>query len=64
MGEYIQVKNKPTFLRNGFGVDRTLDEFSNSKEVVYEYYIGFYRKNKRHGEGFVVRSNGKIVKEV
>ena len=64
MGEYIQVKNKPTFLRNGFGVDRTLDEFSNSKEAVYEYYIGFYRKNKRHGEGFVVRSNGKIVKAV
>ena len=62
MGEYIQVKNKPTFLRNGFGVDRTLDEFSNSMEEVYEYYIGFYRKNRRHGEGYVVRSNGKIVK--
>ncbi len=64
MGEYIQVRNKPIFLRNGFGVDRILDEFSSTESEVYEYYIGFYRNNKRHGEGYVVRSYGKMVKAI
>ena len=64
MGGYMQQKNKPVFLRNGFGIDRIMDDTSIHDVVKYEYYIGFYRKNKRHGEGFVVKPNGKMVKGV
>ena len=62
MGGYMQQKYKPVFLRNGFGIDRIMDDTSIDDVVKYEYYIGFYRKNKRHGEGFVVKPNGKMVK--
>ena len=64
MGGYMQQKYKPVFLRNGFGIDRIMDDTSIDDVVKYEYYIGFYRKNKRHGEGFVVKPNGKMVKGV
>ena len=64
MGGYKQQKNKPVFFRNGFGIDRIIDDTSIEDVVRYEYYIGLYRNNKRHGEGFVVKPNGKMVKGV
>ena len=61
MGGYIQEKNKPTFFRNGFGIDRIMDDSSIDDVIKYEYYIGFYKKNRRHGEGYLVRTSGKTV---
>ena len=61
MGEYMQEKNKPTFLRNGFGIDRIMDDSSIDDVIKYEYYIGFYKKNRRHGEVYLVRTSGKTV---
>lgn len=62
LGEYVQERNKPTFIRNGFGIDRIMDDSSIDDIVKYEYYIGFFKKNKRHGDGFLVRENGTVVK--
>ena len=64
MGEYIQDKNKPTFKRNGFGIERIIDDSSISDVIKYEYYIGFYNKNRRHGEGYLVKTSGKTVKGI
>jgi hypothetical protein len=61
MGQYVQEKNKPTFLRSGFGIDRIMDDSSIDDIVKYEYYIGFYKKNRRHGEGYLMKTNGKMV---
>ena len=61
LGEYIQDKNRPTFKRNGFGIERIIDDSSISDVIKYEYYIGFYKKNRRHGEGYLVKTSGKIV---
>ena len=61
MGQYIQEKNKPTFLRSGFGIDRIMDDSSIDDIIKYEYYIGFYKKNRRHGEGYLMKTNGKMV---
>ena len=61
MGGYVQEKNKPTFLRNGFGIDRIMDDSSIDDVIKYEYYIGFYKKNRRHGDGYLVRTSGKMV---
>ena len=61
MGQYIQEKNKPTFLRSGFGIDKIMDDSSIDDIVKYEYYIGFYKKNRRHGEGYLMKTNGKMV---
>ena len=64
MGEYIQDKNKPTFKRSGFGIERLIDDSSIDDVIKYEYYIGFYKKNRRHGEGYLVKTSGKIVKGI
>ena len=64
MGEYIQDKNKPTFKRNGFGIERIIDDSSISDVIKYEYYIGFYKKNRRHGEGYLVKTSGKTIKGI
>ena len=64
MGEYIQDKNRPTFKRNGFGIERIIDDSSISDVIKYEYYIGFYKKNRRHGEGYLVKTSGKTVKGI
>lgn len=61
MGEYRQEKNKPTFVRNGFGIDRIMDDSSIDDVVRYEFYIGYYKNNRRHGEGYLVRTSGKMV---
>lgn len=61
-GSYIQEKNKPTFLRSGFGIDRIQDDSSIDDVVKYEFFVGFYKKNRRNGEGFLVRNNGTVVK--
>lgn len=61
MGEYMQERNKPTFMRNGFGIDRIMDDSSIDDVIKYEYYIGFYKKNRRHGDGYLVRTSGKMV---
>ena len=60
LGSYIQEKNKPTFIRSGFGIDKIQVDSSIDDVVRYEYYIGFYKKNRRHGEGYIVRPSGKI----
>ena len=64
MGEYIQDKNKPTFKRSGFGIERLIDDSSIDDIIKYEYYIGFYKKNRRHGEGYLVKTSGKIIKGI
>lgn len=64
LGEYLQDKNKPTFKRNGFGIERIIDDSSISDVIKYEYYIGFYKKNRRHGEGYLVKTSGKTVKGI
>ena len=61
MGQYVHEKNKPTFLRSGFGIDKIMDDSSIDDIVKYEYYIGFYKKNRRHGEGYLMKTNGKMV---
>ena len=61
MGQYVQDKNKPTFLRSGFGIDKIMDDSSIDNIIKYEYYIGFYKKNRRHGKGYLMKTNGKMV---
>lgn len=61
LGQYVQERNKPTFIRNGFGIDRIMDDSSIDDVIKYEYYIGFYKKNRRHGDGYLVRTSGKMV---
>ncbi len=60
LGSHLQEKNKPTFVRHGFGIDKIKDDTSIDDIVRYEYFVGFYKKNRRHGEGYIVRPSGKM----
>lgn len=55
LGGFVQEKGKPTFLRDGIGIDRTI---VYGKDDTYKYYIGYYKKNKKHGNGFFVDAKG------
>lgn len=57
LGDFKQEKNKPTFLREGIGIDKVK---VYSKENAYKYYIGNYLKNKKHGAGFFVNGKGEM----
>ena len=56
IGGYRQEEGKPTFIREGIGMDK----IKIRGVVQYKYYIGFYKKNKRHGYGFSVDPKGKM----
>lgn len=57
LGGFVQEKGKPTFLRDGIGIDRAI---VYGKDDAYKYYIGHYRKNKKHGNGFYVNAKGEM----
>lgn len=57
LGGYRQEPQKPTFIREGIGIDRTI---VYGKDDTYKYYIGYYKKNKKHGMGFYVNGKGEM----
>ena len=56
LGEYRQEKGKPTFIREGIGIDKTRIRGTDTAK----YYIGYYKNNKRHGLGFYVDPKGNM----
>lgn len=56
LGGYKQERGKATFIREGIGIDKTVVQGTDKTK----YYIGFYSKNKRHGQGFYVDAKGKM----
>lgn len=56
LGGFRQEKGKPTFIREGIGIDKAMI-YGTDK---IKYYIGGYKKNRKHGVGFFVSGNGKM----